>query len=91
MAAVISPCLASILACGVLVLVVRRARSPARVGLCVPVTGVTLTPCAWIMLRIRLRAFTASPRTLSSADVREAVRGASWPRCRGAGGVRPRP
>jgi hypothetical protein len=27
-------------------------------------------------VRIRLRAFTASPQTLSSADVQEAVRGA---------------
>jgi hypothetical protein len=49
-AAVISLCYASILACGVLALVVRRARSLARVGLCVLVTGVTLTLCAWIML-----------------------------------------
>jgi hypothetical protein len=49
-AAVISLCYASILACGVLALAVRRARSLARVDLCVLVTGVTLTLCAWIML-----------------------------------------
>ncbi|WMD10003.1 hypothetical protein [Streptomyces sp. FXY-T5] len=49
-AAVISLCYASILGCGVLALVVRRARSLARVDLCVLVTGVTLTLCAWIML-----------------------------------------
>ncbi|MEU2751658.1 hypothetical protein ABZ613_36215 [Streptomyces collinus] len=49
-AAVISLCYASILACGVLALVVRRARSLARVDGCVLVTGVTLTLCAWIML-----------------------------------------
>ncbi|GAA2306605.1 hypothetical protein GCM10010234_57650 [Streptomyces hawaiiensis] len=49
-AAVISLCYASILTCGVLALVVRRARSLARVDLCVLVTGVTLTVCAWIML-----------------------------------------
>ncbi|MEV3968813.1 hypothetical protein AB0K68_11815 [Streptomyces sp. NPDC050698] len=49
-AAVISLCYASILVCGVLALVVGRARSLARVDLCVLVTGVTLTLCAWIML-----------------------------------------
>lgn len=49
-AAVISVCYASILACGVLALVVRRARSLARVDLCVLVTGVTLVLCAWVML-----------------------------------------
>ncbi|PPS77466.1 hypothetical protein BV882_04755 [Streptomyces sp. 46] len=49
-AAVISLCYASILTCGVLALVVRRVRSLARVDLCVLVTGVTLTLCAWIML-----------------------------------------
>ncbi|WP_053667919.1 hypothetical protein [Streptomyces sp. NRRL B-1140] len=49
-AAVISLCYASILTCGVLALVVRRVRSLARVDVCVLVTGVTLTLCAWIML-----------------------------------------
>ncbi|MFD5480765.1 hypothetical protein [Streptomyces hawaiiensis] len=49
-AAVISLCYASILVCGVLALVVRGARSLARVDGCVLVTGVTLTLCAWIML-----------------------------------------
>ncbi|MFI8895036.1 hypothetical protein [Streptomyces paradoxus] len=49
-AGVISLCYASILVCGVLALVVRGARSLARVDLCVLVTGVTLTLCAWIML-----------------------------------------
>lgn len=49
-AAVISVCYASILACGVLALAVRRERSLARVDLCVLVTGVTLTLCAWVML-----------------------------------------
>ncbi|MEU7719512.1 hypothetical protein AB0B29_16200 [Streptomyces tibetensis] len=49
-AAVISLCYASILACGVLALVVRRVRSLAGVDVCVLVTGVTLTLCAWIML-----------------------------------------
>ncbi|GHH31340.1 hypothetical protein GCM10018780_92040 [Streptomyces lanatus] len=48
-AAVISACYASILICGVLALVVRRARSLARLDLCVLVTGVTLTLCAWAM------------------------------------------
>ncbi|MFI6855315.1 hypothetical protein [Streptomyces sp. NPDC050416] len=49
-AAVISVCYASILACGVLALTVRRERSLTRVDLCVLVTGVTLALCAWIML-----------------------------------------
>ncbi|WP_373922039.1 hypothetical protein [Streptomyces sp. T12] len=48
-AAAISVCYASILVCGVLALVVRRARSLARVDLCVLVTAVTLTLCAWAM------------------------------------------
>ncbi|MDN0197463.1 hypothetical protein [Streptomyces sp. S.PNR 29] len=49
-AAVISVCYASILACGVLALTVRRARSLARLDLCVLVTAVTLTLCAWTVL-----------------------------------------
>ncbi|MES5818465.1 hypothetical protein [Streptomyces sp. RG80] len=49
-AAVISVCYASILVCGVLALVVRRTRSLARVDLCVLVTAVTLTLCAWSVL-----------------------------------------
>lgn len=48
-AAAISVCYASILVCGVLALVVRRARSLARLDLCVLVTAVTLTLCAWAM------------------------------------------
>ncbi|MDC0768541.1 hypothetical protein POF73_16765 [Streptomyces sp. HD] len=48
-AAVISLCYASILGCGVLALVVRRARSLARLDLCVLVTAVTLALCAWAM------------------------------------------
>ncbi|MGP4007760.1 hypothetical protein [Streptomyces sp. 4N124] len=46
-AAVISVCYVSILACGVLALVVRRARSLARVDACVLVTAVTLTLSAY--------------------------------------------
>ncbi|KUM77167.1 hypothetical protein AQI70_14510 [Streptomyces curacoi] len=48
-AAAISACYASILVCGVLALVVRRARSLARLDLCVLVTAVALTLCAWAM------------------------------------------
>ncbi|MGI5458706.1 hypothetical protein ACQEWB_37150 [Streptomyces sp. CA-249302] len=48
-AAVISLCYASILVSGVLVLVVRRARSLARLDLCVLVTAVTLALCTWVM------------------------------------------
>ncbi|MEU6371686.1 hypothetical protein [Streptomyces sp. NPDC046909] len=46
-ALVISVCYASILVCGVLALTVRRSRSLARIDLCVLVTAVTLTLCAW--------------------------------------------
>ncbi|WP_443064525.1 hypothetical protein [Streptomyces sp. NBC_00582] len=46
-AAVISVCYASILVCGVLPLIVRRARSLARVDLCVLITAVVLVLCAW--------------------------------------------
>ncbi|MFI6559865.1 hypothetical protein [Streptomyces sp. NPDC050534] len=48
-AAVISVCYASILVCGVLTLVVRRARSLARLDGCVLVTAVTLALCTWVM------------------------------------------
>lgn len=48
-AAVISLCYASILACGVLALVVRRTRSLARLDLCVLATAVALVLCAWAM------------------------------------------
>ncbi|MFJ8106522.1 hypothetical protein [Streptomyces sp. NPDC096132] len=48
-AALISVCYASILVCGVLALVVRRARSLARLDLCVLVTAVVLVLCAWVM------------------------------------------
>ena len=48
-AAVISACYASILVCGALALVVRRARSLARVDLVVLVTAVTLALCGWVM------------------------------------------
>ncbi len=48
-AAVVSLCYASILVCGVLTLVVRRARSQARLDLCVLITAVTLAVCAWVM------------------------------------------
>lgn len=47
MAAAISACCPSILVCGVLALIVRWARSPTRLDLCVLVTAVTLTLCAW--------------------------------------------
>ncbi|MEV6480066.1 hypothetical protein [Streptomyces sp. NPDC051576] len=46
-AAVVSLCYASILVCGVLALVVRRARSLARIDLAVLVTAVLLTLSAW--------------------------------------------
>ncbi|MFR0356662.1 hypothetical protein [Streptomyces sediminimaris] len=48
-AAAISVCYASILVCGVLTPVVRRARSLARLDGCVLVTAVTLALCAWVM------------------------------------------
>lgn len=48
-AAVISVCYASILVCGVLALVVGRARSLARLDAAVLVTAVVLALCAWAM------------------------------------------
>ncbi|MFF4360483.1 hypothetical protein [Streptomyces sp. NPDC001604] len=48
-AAVISLCYASILVCGVLALVVRRARSLARLDAVVLVTAVVLALCTWAM------------------------------------------
>lgn len=48
-AAVVSLCYASILATGVLTLVVRRGRSLARLDLCVLVTALTLAVCGLVM------------------------------------------
>ncbi|CAM5600454.1 hypothetical protein SALBM311S_03988 [Streptomyces alboniger] len=48
-AVAISTCYASILVCGVLVLVVRRRRALARLDLVVLVTAVTLVLCTWVM------------------------------------------
>ncbi|WP_405624247.1 hypothetical protein [Streptomyces sp. NBC_00076] len=48
-AVAISVCYASILVCGVLVLVVRRRRALARLDLVVLVTAVTLVLCTWVM------------------------------------------
>ncbi|MEV0203711.1 hypothetical protein AB0H97_00760 [Streptomyces sp. NPDC050788] len=48
-AAVVSLCYVSILVCAVLALAVHRARSLARLDLCVLITAVTLAVCTWVM------------------------------------------
>ncbi|WP_367326119.1 hypothetical protein [Streptomyces sp. HUAS ZL42] len=86
-ATVISVCYASILVCGVLALVVRRTRSLARLDLCVLVTAVTLTLCAWVMLHTG-----GDEGVLTTQAARELVRGHAiygqpWPWLFGKPGV----
>ncbi|MGW0609422.1 hypothetical protein [Streptomyces sp. NPDC002788] len=78
-AAVISLCYASILACGVLALVVRRSRSLARVDLCVLVTGVTITLCAWIMLHNGSDEALLTTQAARELATGHAVYGQPWP------------
>ncbi|MGX1560046.1 hypothetical protein [Streptomyces sp. NPDC055506] len=78
-AAVISACYASVLVCGVLALVVRRARSLARVDLCVLVTGVTLTLCAWVMLHGGSDEASLTTQAARELAAGHAVYGQPWP------------
>ncbi|WP_436845996.1 hypothetical protein [Streptomyces chartreusis] len=78
-AAVISVCYASILACGVLALAVRRERSLARVDLCVLVTGVTLTLCAWIMLHQGSDEALLTTQAAREVAAGHPVYGQPWP------------
>ncbi|MEU0244004.1 hypothetical protein ABZ192_06670 [Streptomyces sp. NPDC006235] len=78
-AAVISVCYASILACGVLALTVRRERSLARVDLCVLVTGVTLTLCAWIMLHHGSDEALLTTQAAREVAAGHPVYGQPWP------------
>nr|WP_202458221.1 hypothetical protein [Streptomyces sp. SID5464] len=78
-AAVISVCYASILACGVLTLVVRRERSLARVDLCVLVTGVTLALCAWIMLHRGSDEALLTTQAAREVAAGHPVYGQPWP------------
>ncbi|MFH8655275.1 hypothetical protein [Streptomyces afghaniensis] len=78
-AAVISACYASILVCGVLALVVRRERSLARVDLCVLVTGVTLTLCAWIMLHHGSDEALLTTQAARDVAAGHPVYGQPWP------------
>ncbi|WP_373432329.1 hypothetical protein [Streptomyces afghaniensis] len=78
-AAVISVCYASVLACGVLALAVRRERSLARVDLCVLVTGVTLTLCAWIMLHHGSDEALLTTQAAREVAAGHPVYGRPWP------------
>ncbi|WP_370880973.1 hypothetical protein [Streptomyces africanus] len=78
-AAVISVCYASILACGVLALTVRRERSLARVDLCVLVTGVTLALCAWITLHHGSDEALLTTQAAREAAAGHSVYGQAWP------------
>ncbi|WP_208641605.1 hypothetical protein [Streptomyces africanus] len=78
-AAVVSVCYASILACGVLALAVRRERSLARVDLCVLVTGVTLALCAWIMLHHGSDEALLTTQAARETAAGHPVYGRPWP------------
>lgn len=78
-AAVISVCYASILVCGVLALVVRRTRSLARVDLCVLVTAVTLTLCAWSVLHQGSDEALLTTQAARELVAGHPVYGRSWP------------
>jgi hypothetical protein len=78
-AAVISACYASILACGVLALVVRRERSLARVDLCVLLTGVTLALCAWTVLHHGSDEALLTTQAAREVAAGHPVYGQPWP------------
>ncbi|MFG2129757.1 hypothetical protein ACGFNV_18415 [Streptomyces sp. NPDC048751] len=78
-AAVVSVCYASILVCGVLTLVVRGARALARLDLCVLVTAVTLTLCAWIMLHSGGDEADLTTQAARELLAGHAVYGQPWP------------
>ncbi|MFF4833095.1 hypothetical protein [Streptomyces sp. NPDC001315] len=78
-AAVISVCYASILVCGVLALVVRRTRSLARVDLCVLLTAVTLTLCAWSMAHNGGDEAVLTAQAARELVAGHAVYGQPWP------------
>ncbi|MFF7788190.1 hypothetical protein [Streptomyces sp. NPDC007991] len=78
-AAVISLCYASVLACGVLALAVRRQRSLARVDLCVLVTGVTLALCAWVMLHHGSDEALLTTQAAREVAAGHPVYGQPWP------------
>ncbi|MFF9804922.1 hypothetical protein ACF1G5_07280 [Streptomyces coeruleorubidus] len=78
-AAVISACYASILACGVLALAVRRERSLTRVDLCVLVTGVTLALCAWTVLHHGSDEALLTTQAAREVAAGHPVYGQPWP------------
>ncbi|WP_371668648.1 hypothetical protein [Streptomyces sp. NBC_00289] len=78
-AAVISACYASILVCGVLTLVVRRTRSLARLDLCVLVTALTLTLCAWILYHKGSDEALLTTQAARELAAGHAVYGQPWP------------
>ncbi|GAA2380406.1 hypothetical protein [Streptomyces coeruleofuscus] len=78
-AVVISACYASILASGVLALVVRRERSLARVDLCVLVTGVTLALCAWTVLHHGSDEALLTTQAAREVAAGHPVYGQPWP------------
>ncbi|WOT40211.1 hypothetical protein [Streptomyces coeruleorubidus] len=78
-AVVISACYASVLACGVLALVVRRERSLARVDLCVLVTGVTLALCAWTVLHHGSDEALLTTQAAREVAAGHPVYGRAWP------------
>ncbi|MFF3333556.1 hypothetical protein ACFYWX_29065 [Streptomyces sp. NPDC002888] len=78
-AAVISVCYASILVCGVLTLVVRGSRSLARLDLCVLMTAMTLTLCAWIMLHSGGDEADLTTQAARELVAGHAVYGQPWP------------
>ncbi|PWI14946.1 hypothetical protein DI272_12820 [Streptomyces sp. Act143] len=78
-AAVISVCYASILACGVLALTVRSRRSLVRLDLLILLTAVTLTLCAWTLLHQgsdEARLTTQAAKELAAGHP---VYGRPWP------------
>ncbi|MEU7059803.1 hypothetical protein [Streptomyces sp. NPDC046197] len=78
-AAAVSLCYASILVCAVLALVVRRARSLARLDLCVLVTGVTLALCAWAMNHSGTDEAVLTTQAAKELVAGHVVYGQPWP------------
>ncbi|MHC3473083.1 hypothetical protein ACYF6T_30940 [Streptomyces sp. 7R007] len=86
-AAVISVCYASILVCGVLALAVRRARSLARLDLCVLATALTLALCTWVMYHRGSDESLLTTQAAREIVAGHPVYGQPWPWLFGSPGV----
>ena len=86
-AAAVSLCYVSILVCGVLALVVRRARSLARIDLAVLVTAVVLTLAAWSVFHNGGDEAVLTTQAAKELVAGHPIYGQPWPWLFHSGGV----